>query len=233
MNLPLRTIAILFIGASLGLGILVLLLPKQTSPEKNSKSYTGSITGFSSMYGTYEVRFQEGNVSQIRVNSREKEVPDQNQLAELFVKYDLLQWNNQYGQTQSVYTTISFEKPQVKTVRVFDSSLSPEGFSAIREELERLLGASDTKKEADILPKGTAFAEDYSWVVGILRFTDVEGGFWQIQYKTNEEDAYDGHFVLGNPPIVSSYEDGDIVRIYGKPLEIPNIYMAGTMYEVD
>ena len=233
MNLPLRTIAILFIGASLGLGLLVLLLPKQTTPEKLATSYTGSITGFSPSYGTYEVQFQNGGVSRILVNNVEKEVPIKVGLTDLFVKYDLLHWKKQYGQAQSEFTTISLEKPQLKTIQVFDISMAPEGFSTIRAEIETFLTSPDTNQSADQLPKGTSFAEDYLWVVGVLRFTDVEGGFWQIQYRTNEEDAYDGHFVLGNPPIVSWYKDGDFVRIYGKPLDTPNIYMAGTMYEVN
>ncbi len=78
--------------------------------------------------------------------------------------------------------------------------------------------------------------ENYTWVSGELRRSDLEGGFWQIIYLREgvEPDQYGGRFTLGTAPLLDEFEAGDRVVIFGRiAREQASIFQSGTIYEID
>lgn len=83
---------------------------------------------------------------------------------------------------------------------------------------------------------GYGHSPDYSWVMGRLEHSNLEGGFWMIRYQARDDkpDEYGGHFVLrfhGKPP--AAMKDGAMVAIHGAVAkDVMGIQMAGTYYNV-
>lgn len=76
-------------------------------------------------------------------------------------------------------------------------------------------------------------AADYSWVVGRLDYSQIEGGFWIIRYE-NQTDQFGGKFVLGRDSKLEGFADGDLVKITGQIAQNQvSIYQAGTLYQID
>jgi hypothetical protein len=84
---------------------------------------------------------------------------------------------------------------------------------------------------------GYSHNSDYTLISGKLTYSDLEGGFWQINYLAPNDpaDEHRGKFVLGNPALLDDAKDGEFVRLTGfvRPLEEQvSFYMAGTLYSI-
>ena len=76
-------------------------------------------------------------------------------------------------------------------------------------------------------------AADYSWVIGRLEYSQIEGGFWAIDYQ-DVTDKFGGKFVLGKDPKLANFQTGDLVKITGKiSQEQISIYQSGTLYDLE
>jgi hypothetical protein len=77
------------------------------------------------------------------------------------------------------------------------------------------------------------WADDLSWIVGRLRHTAVEGGYWALEFGPDSAPE-GGQVLLGRPHALRDARDGDLVRVEGtaQPLAV-TIFMSGTPYELD
>ena len=57
-----------------------------------------------------------------------------------------------------------------------------------------------------------AFAADMSWIEGRLHWTEIEGGFWEIEF--GDADApHNGRLTLGRPDQLKKCSPGDVVSL--------------------
>jgi hypothetical protein len=86
---------------------------------------------------------------------------------------------------------------------------------------------------ADITAKpGYGHAPDYSWVTGELQFVHVRSE-WRVRYASvDEEDRYGGSLTLTEMGSMSSYSDGQMVRVTGRVIhadEREPLYRVGSI----
>lgn len=81
-------------------------------------------------------------------------------------------------------------------------------------------------------PAAERFSDDLAWIVGNLEWNEFEGGFWSLHF--GEDDApHGGRVVLGRPGALQGFQDGEQVRVEGRPREDRiTFFMAGTPYEL-
>ncbi len=78
-----------------------------------------------------------------------------------------------------------------------------------------------------------SFAADMSWIEGRLHWTQLEGGFWEIEF--GDADApHGGRLTLGRPEQLAGYNSGDVVRITGRVDDgALGIFMSGPVYLIN
>ena len=85
----------------------------------------------------------------------------------------------------------------------------------------------------NLLKEPSSHAPDYSWIVGRLEYSQIEGGFWVIRYE-NQTDKFGGKFVLGNDSRLANFKSGDLVKITGRISdEQVSFYQSGTLYDLE
>jgi hypothetical protein len=73
--------------------------------------------------------------------------------------------------------------------------------------------------------------EDLTEIVGVLRWNDLEGGFWSLEFG-DDEAPMGGQVVLGQPQLPAGVGDGARVRVRGQVREdVVDFFMAGTRFE--
>lgn len=87
--------------------------------------------------------------------------------------------------------------------------------------------------QRNLLKEPASHAPDYSWIVGRLEYSQIEGGFWTIDYQ-DATDKFGGKFVLGRDLRLEGFADGDLVKIAGQIAQNQvSIYQAGTLYQIE
>ena len=77
---------------------------------------------------------------------------------------------------------------------------------------------------------GNRWAEDFSWIEGTLRFVELEGGFYEVEFG-DEHAPYGGRLVLGRPAELADIPAGSHITVRGHVDEMAmSIFMAGPMY---
>lgn len=77
-----------------------------------------------------------------------------------------------------------------------------------------------------------AMAPDMSWIEGRLHWTELEGGFWEIEFG-DQHAPYGGRLTLGRPDQLTGATPGTRVRITGFVDERAlSIFMSGAMYQI-
>jgi hypothetical protein len=79
-----------------------------------------------------------------------------------------------------------------------------------------------------------AYANDYSWIQGRLRWVQVNGGAWIVRYAPLDQvDQYGGSMVLTRDARVDRLKEGDFVRIEGEVLsDRSTIFLGGPLYRI-
>lgn len=87
--------------------------------------------------------------------------------------------------------------------------------------------------QRNLFTKPASHAPDYSWIVGRLEYSQIEGGFWAIDYQ-DATDKFGGKFVLGRDLRLEGFAPGDLVKITGQIAQNQvSIYQAGTLYQIE